>query len=98
MFMPDHSTARALLAFRAAHGRRWKAKLLFLWSTGRDVEEANGACLRQLRNQGGPAWLGQLSPRRWRVPRSARPMALIRRRKMLSPLPAISTWLPSAHG
>jgi hypothetical protein len=51
MFMPDHPTARALLAFRAAHGRRWKAKLLFLWSTGRDVEEANGACLRQLRNQ-----------------------------------------------
>ena len=67
MFMPDHPTARALLAFRAAHGRRWKAKLLFLWSTGRDVEEANGACLRQLRNQGGPAWLGQLSPRRWRA-------------------------------
>ncbi|MDK4807870.1 MAG: hypothetical protein OC190_15165 [Novosphingobium aromaticivorans] len=67
MFMPDHPTARALLAFRAAHGRRWKAKLLFLWSTGRDVEEANGACLRQLRNQAGPAWLGQLSPRRWRA-------------------------------
>nr|QBM06448.1 hypothetical protein [uncultured bacterium] len=42
MFMPDHPTARALLAFRSAHGRRWKAKLLFLWSTGRDVEEADG--------------------------------------------------------
>ena len=55
MFMPDHSTARALLAFRAAHGRRWKAKLLFLWSTGRDVEEANGACLRQLREEASPA-------------------------------------------
>lgn len=67
MFMPDHPTARALLAFRSAHGRRWKAKLLFLWSTGRDVEEADGACLRQLRNQAGPAWLGRLSPRRWRA-------------------------------
>ena len=67
MFMPDHPTARALLAFRAAHGRRWKAKLLFLWSTGRDVEEADGACLRQLRNQAGPAWLSQLSPYRWRA-------------------------------
>ncbi|NIJ15355.1 hypothetical protein [Sphingobium vermicomposti] len=67
MFMPDHPTARALLAFRAAHGRRWKAKLLFLWSNGRDVEEADGACLRQLRNQAGPAWLGRLSPGRWRA-------------------------------
>ena len=67
MFMPDHPTARALLAFRAAHGRRWKAKLLFLWSTGRDVEEADGACPRQRRNQAGPAWLNQLSPYRWRA-------------------------------
>jgi len=67
MFMPDHPTARALLAFRAAHGRCWKAKLLFLWSTGRDVQEVDGACLRQLRNQAGPAWLRRLSPRRWRA-------------------------------
>lgn len=67
MFMPDHPTARALLAFRTTHGRCWKAKLLFLWSTGRDVEEADGACLRQLRNQAGPAWLGQLSLYRWRA-------------------------------
>ena len=67
MFMPDHPTARALLAFRAAHGRRWKAKLLFLWSIGRDVEEADGACLRQLRNQAAQAWLRRLSPRRWRA-------------------------------
>ena len=67
MFMPDHPTARALLAFRAAHGHRWKTKLLFLWSNGRDVEEADGACLRQLRNQAGPAWLRRLSSHRWRA-------------------------------
>jgi hypothetical protein len=67
MFMPDHPTARALLAFHTAHGRCWKAKLLFLWSTGRDVEDADGACLRQLRNQAGPAWLRRLSPHRWRA-------------------------------
>lgn len=67
MFMPDRFTVRALLAFRAAHGRCWKAKLLFLWSTGRDVEEADGACPRQRRNQAGPAWLNQLSPYRWRA-------------------------------
>lgn len=65
MFMPDRATARALLAFRAAHGRCWKAKLLSLWSTGRDVDEADGACLRHLRNLAGPAWLRQLTPRRW---------------------------------
>ena len=28
MFMPDRASACALLAFRAAHGRHWKAKLL----------------------------------------------------------------------
>ncbi len=39
MFMPDRASACALLAFRAAHGRHWKAKLLSLWSTGRDVDE-----------------------------------------------------------
>ena len=67
MFMPDHPTARALLAFRTAYGRCWKAKLLRLWSIGRDVEEADGACLRQLRNQAGPAWLRRLSSHRWRA-------------------------------
>ena len=50
MFMPDRASACALLAFRAAHGRHWKAKLLSLWSTGRDVDEADGAYLRHLRN------------------------------------------------
>ena len=67
MFMPDRLKVRALLAFRAAHGRCWKAKLLFLWSTGREVEEADGDCPRQRRNQAGPAWLNQLSPYRWRA-------------------------------
>ena len=64
MFMPDRASACALLAFRAAHGRHWKAKLLSLWSTGRDVDEADGAYLRHLRNQAGPSWLRQLTPRR----------------------------------
>jgi len=67
MFMPDRASACALLAFRAAHGRHWKAKLLSLWSTGRDVDEADGAYLRHLRNQAGPSWLRQLTPRRWRA-------------------------------
>ena len=67
MFLPDRATARALLAFRAAHGRCWKAKLLSLWSTGRDVDEADGACLRHLRNQAGPSWLCRLTPRSWRA-------------------------------
>lgn len=67
MFMPDRASACVLLAFRAAHGRHWKAKLLSLWSTGRDVGEADGACLRHLRNRAGPSWLRQLTPRRWRA-------------------------------
>src|SRR3546814_17508190 len=67
MFMPDRASACALLAFRAAHGRHRKAKLLSLWSTGRDVDEADGAYLRHLRNQAGPSWLRQLTPRRWRA-------------------------------
>lgn len=67
MFLPDRATARALLAFRNVHGRRWKAKLLMLWSTGRDVEQPDGAALRALRNQGGPAWLCRLTTPRWRA-------------------------------
>lgn len=67
MFLPDRAMARALLAFRTVHGRRWKAKLLLLWSTGRDVEQPDGAVLRALRNQGGPAWLCRLTTPRWRT-------------------------------
>ena len=66
MFLPDRALARALLAFRSVHGRRWKAKLLLLWSTGCEVDEPDGASLRTLRNLGGPSWLSGLTASRWR--------------------------------
>jgi hypothetical protein len=60
MFLPDRAGARALIDFRNRHGRYWKAALRTLWLSGRDTDHPDGSALRQLRNQGGPAWLAGL--------------------------------------
>jgi hypothetical protein len=47
----------ALRAFKARHGRTWKAKLLDMWQSGRD---ANEPVLRVLRNRLGPSGLARV--------------------------------------
>lgn len=48
---------RALLDFRARHGRYWKRPLSDKWMSGGDEVEHYSASLRMLRNQFGPSWL-----------------------------------------
>lgn len=49
--------SHALQKFVAKHGRQWKSKLSNFWSTGTDVQQEDGALLRQIRNSFGPTWL-----------------------------------------
>lgn len=53
---------RALLDFRARHGRYWKRTLLLKWMNGSDEFEPFSASLRMVRNQLGPTWLYALRP------------------------------------
>lgn len=47
----------ALQRFADRCGRPWKSVLVGMWANGTDSEGADGALLRQVRNQFGPAWL-----------------------------------------
>lgn len=42
---------QALNRFAVKHGRTWRAKLRALWNTGKDERVADGAYLRQIRNE-----------------------------------------------
>lgn len=59
---PSIDMWRALLDFRAHHGRNWKRALLLKWMNGNDEFEPLSASLRMLRNQFGPSWLHSLKP------------------------------------
>lgn len=48
---------RALIDFRARHGRQWKNKLTIKWMNGEDEHEPHSAGLRRVRNHLGPLWL-----------------------------------------
>ncbi|AMK23219.1 MULTISPECIES: hypothetical protein [Sphingomonadaceae] len=60
MTEPDDAMWRALVDFRARHGRRWKEALSLKWMNGGDDFEPFGASLRRVRNQLGPSWLCDL--------------------------------------
>lgn len=47
----------AIRYFAAQHGRLWKSRLRAMWWSGRDATLPNGALMRQIRNEHGPAWL-----------------------------------------
>lgn len=55
---------RALIDFRARHGRYWKQALCYIWMTGGDEVERYSASLRAVRNAFGPGWLYALRPAR----------------------------------
>jgi hypothetical protein len=42
--------ATELRAFKAQHGRTWRARLWDLWLSGRDDRRADGSVLRSVRN------------------------------------------------
>lgn len=60
MTEPDDEMWRALLDFRARHGRRWKDQLSIKWMNGEDEHEPHGSSLRRVRNHLGPSWLVDL--------------------------------------
>ena len=47
----------AIRYFAAQHGKFWKRRLRSMWWSGSDATLPNGALLRQIRNEHGPAWL-----------------------------------------
>nr|WP_158386832.1 hypothetical protein [Comamonas testosteroni] len=47
----------AIRYFAAQHGKFWRRRLGAMWWSGRDATLPNGALLRQIRNEHGPAWL-----------------------------------------
>ena len=47
----------ALQRFADRCGRPWKSVLAGMWANGTDAEGADGALLRQVRNEFGPLWL-----------------------------------------
>lgn len=53
---------RALIDFRARHGRYWKQALSLKWMEGSDEHEHFSASLRAVRNHLGPTWLYKLRP------------------------------------
>lgn len=57
---PDDAHWRALVEFRARHGRAWRDTLSIYWMNGRDASEPHGAALRWIRNHLGPSWLCDL--------------------------------------
>lgn len=62
MKTPSVEMWRALLDFRARHGRSWKRALSLKWMSGGDEVERHSASLRMLRNNFGPSWLYDLRP------------------------------------
>jgi hypothetical protein len=58
---PTPEQLAALQRFAERHGRYWKSKLNYAWSTGRYDWEArrtdDAALLQQVRNALGPSWL-----------------------------------------
>ncbi|RJG53188.1 hypothetical protein D0Z70_17375 [Sphingobium terrigena] len=60
MTEPDDAMWRALVDFRARHGRRWKETLSIKWMNGGDDYEPFGSSLRMVRNHLGPSWLRDL--------------------------------------
>ena len=60
MTEPDDAMWRALIDFRARHGRRWKDTLSIKWMNGGDDYEPFGSSLRMVRNHLGPSWLCDL--------------------------------------
>ncbi len=61
MTEPDDAMWRALVDFRARHGRRWKETLWIKWMNGEDEFEPHSASLRKIRNHLGPSWLHNLN-------------------------------------
>lgn len=57
MSAPNPDQLAALASYARRHGRTWRASLRAAWESGRDEREPEGALLRQIRNQYGPAWL-----------------------------------------
>jgi len=62
MDRPTIDMWRALIAFRARHGRSWEQALSLQWMTGGEGDEPYAAALREARNQFGPSWLYRLKP------------------------------------
>jgi hypothetical protein len=55
---PEH--VQALQEFARKHGATWKEELVRQWMSGADATtNQDGHLLRQVRNQGGPAWLSR---------------------------------------
>lgn len=59
----DDDMVRALLAWRADHGRYWKHELAKAWLNGQDEHYRLGQSLRRVRNTCGPTWLADLTSR-----------------------------------
>ncbi|GGI68622.1 hypothetical protein GCM10007973_02130 [Polymorphobacter multimanifer] len=71
----EDAQIEALMAFRARHGRFWKAALLTAWMNGSDASEPGGSALRRLRNCSGPTWLDTLRPKDLAAERDRRSQA-----------------------
>lgn len=54
---PTKPQLLAIQAFKARHGRYWKAALSHCWLSGTDAHQPDGPLLRQVRNAHGPEWL-----------------------------------------
>ncbi|WIW89605.1 hypothetical protein K3M67_06505 [Sphingobium sp. V4] len=61
MTEPDDAVWRALLDFRARHGKDWREKLSIAWMNGSDASEPRGSELRHIRNRFGPSWVCDLA-------------------------------------
>jgi hypothetical protein len=86
---PDDRMWRALLDFRARHGRRWKDALTLKWMNGDDEREPNSASLRMIRNQFGPSWLSDLP--RLRLDNAARRLANLEKLPDMCACPHLET-------
>lgn len=58
---PTPEQLEALKYYARVHGRYWKSSLSAAWASGQDVNERDGALLRQIRNTLGPSWLRQFN-------------------------------------
>ncbi len=54
---PNPEQLAALQRFANKAGRAWKNALSAAWTNGSDSRHADGALLRQIRNEFGPDWL-----------------------------------------
>lgn len=57
---PSTRQINAILNFAKRHRPEWMPVLASKWRDGSELSEPHGADLRQLRDSGGPAWLGSL--------------------------------------